>query len=54
MKRLHWIALAVAFHLYLRLPNDWRLTWWLLPYAGQYAHTKDFAEHLALSAIEEG
>lgn len=34
----------VAHHLVLALPLDWRLSWALLPFAGQYAYARDYAE----------
>lgn len=52
-KRIHWLLLAAAFHLVMWLPlwvsgRRFFLSWWLLPYAGQYAHTDDFAHFLSL------
>lgn len=51
--RLAWLLLALAYHVWLRLPFDWRVSWALLPYAGYYAHTKDFAEFTALQSQGE-
>jgi hypothetical protein len=40
--RIEWLLCALAYRLVLVLPmrGPW---WWLLPYAGVYANTTDFA-----------
>lgn len=41
-----WCKLAFALVVKLELPMDWRLTKWLLPYAGLYAYSDSFHDYL--------
>lgn len=48
--RVLWWLCWCAWHVVMRLPLEWRLTGWLLPWAGLYAYSDDYDCYLASRA----
>jgi hypothetical protein len=49
--RLHWLLVWLAYHAWMRLPMHWRIAWRLLPHAGHYGYSRDFADFCTTPSV---